>query len=109
MKDELQKHVFTYEENKIEFLHRGESVMVNATEMAKVFNRQVVAFLRNEDTKRFIAEALKSENSHFLGGRKRGRFSDFKAKIRNIHASDFGAQICGVVKSSFRTLGLHHY
>jgi hypothetical protein len=45
----------------------NNNVMVNATEMAKIFNKQVVAFLRNEDTKNFISECLKSENSHFLG------------------------------------------
>ena len=42
------------------------NVMVNATEMAKIFDRQVVAFTRNETTQAFINECLKSENSHFL-------------------------------------------
>ena len=40
--------------------------MVNATEMAKIYDKQVVAFMRNEDTQNFIAECLKSENSHFI-------------------------------------------
>jgi len=43
------------------------NVMVNATEMAKIFDKQVVAFTRNETTQAFINECLKSENSHYLG------------------------------------------
>lgn len=59
---------FIYEKKEVEFLPEGkDNVMVNATQMAKIFNKQVVAFLRNETTKKFISECLKSENSHFLG------------------------------------------
>lgn len=49
---------------------RQRNVMVNATQMAKVFGKQVVAFMRNEDSQEFISECLKSENSHFLGVEK---------------------------------------
>ena len=56
---------FIYAENEIEFLV-GSNIMVNATEMAKIFDKQVVAFMRNESTILFISECLKSENSHFL-------------------------------------------
>lgn len=59
---------FIYKEQTVDFLPTGENnLMVNATQMAKIFRRQVVAFLRNDDTKNFISECLKSENSHFLG------------------------------------------
>lgn len=69
MKTQLMK--FSYNKNNICFELTGkENVMVNATEMAKTEGKQVVAFLRNEDTKKFIEEALKSENSHFLGIKK---------------------------------------
>lgn len=43
------------------------NVMVNATEMAKIFGKKVEAFSRNETTQAFINECLKSENSRFLG------------------------------------------
>lgn len=57
---------FIYENSEIEF-ELGKNLMVNATEMAKIFGKQVIAFLRNDETKNFISECLKSENSHFLG------------------------------------------
>lgn len=35
--------------------------------MAKPFGKKVEAFMRNESTIEFVNEALKSENSRFLG------------------------------------------
>lgn len=70
---ETEKGVIqTFEFNgaEIEFDFSPSKVMVNATEMAKIYDKQVIAFLRNDDTKSFISECLKSENSHFLGVRK---------------------------------------
>lgn len=59
--------VCNFEKNPVTFiLSKDNSVMVNATEMAKIYDKQVVAFMRNEDTQNFIAECLKSENSHFI-------------------------------------------
>jgi hypothetical protein len=58
---------FIYKTQPVDFQPAGtDNVMVNATQMAKIFNKQVIAFLRNDDTKNFISECLKSENSHFL-------------------------------------------
>ncbi len=63
----METKICTFEENAISFvLDKENNMMVNATEMAKIYDKQVVAFLRNEDTKRFISECLKSENSHFI-------------------------------------------
>lgn len=45
---------------------KDRNVMVNATEMAKIFDKKVEAFMRNDSTKAFIQECLKSENSRFL-------------------------------------------
>lgn len=67
---EEQIVIYKYADQEIEF-SMEKNVMVNATEMAKIFDAQVIAFLRNADTKRFISECLKSENSHFLGVKKR--------------------------------------
>ena len=59
--------VCNFEKNTVTFiLSKDNGVMVNATEMAKIFGRKVEAFMRNEDTQNFIAECLKSENSRFI-------------------------------------------
>jgi phage regulator Rha-like protein len=58
---------FEFNQHEVDFEQTNEKLMVNATQMAKIFDKQVVAFLRNDDTKNFIEECLKSENSHFLG------------------------------------------
>jgi hypothetical protein len=64
----MKTKIYVFENNNITFtLDRDSKVMVNATEMAKAFDRKVEAFMRNEDTQNFISEALKSENSRFLG------------------------------------------
>jgi len=57
---------FIYEETEIEF-ELGSNLKVNATEMAKKFDKKVEAFMRNESTVLFISECLKSENSRYLG------------------------------------------
>ena len=58
---------FIYQDTQIHFLLGNEkNVMVNATEMAKLFDKQVEPFMRNESTQNFILECLKSENSSFL-------------------------------------------
>jgi hypothetical protein len=72
---------FIYNEKEVDFLPNGkDNVMVNATQMAKIFGKQVVAFLRNDDTKNFISECLKSENSHFLGVKNESDLVDSKQK-----------------------------
>lgn len=57
---------FIFEDKEIDFEITGSNVMVNATQMAKHFDAQVIAFTRNDDTQKFISECLKSENSHYL-------------------------------------------
>ena len=57
---------FQFGESVVNFEIDNKNVMVNATEMAKIFGKQVIAFMRNEDTQNFIQACLKSENSHFL-------------------------------------------
>lgn len=59
MKVESKALEFIYQDTQIHFLLGNEkNVMVNATEMAKVFNRRIDFFLKTEPTKAFI-EALK--------------------------------------------------
>ena len=71
---------FIYDENTIDFLSSDDNVMVNATQMAKLFGKQVVAFTRNDDTKKFITQCLKSENSHFIGIKSEADLIDSRQK-----------------------------
>lgn len=47
--------IFQYNGSPISF-HKGDSVMVNATEMAKPFGKSATHWLRNQSTKEFINE-----------------------------------------------------
>ena len=61
---------FIYNNQRIEFLQGENNIMVNATQMAKVFGKLPKDFLKNTDTQRFInscmKRAIKKENSPFL-------------------------------------------
>ncbi len=58
---------FIYENNFVDFLTPGnENVMVNATQMAKIFNKRVTLFMENDNTKNFIKACLKSRNSDYI-------------------------------------------
>lgn len=64
----METKICVFEENPITFaLEKNNGMMINATEMAKPFGKKVEAFMRNEGTILFVNEALKSENSRFLG------------------------------------------
>lgn len=64
----METKICAFEENPITFaLGKNNGMMINATEMAKPFGKKVEAFMRNESTIEFVNEALKSENSRFLG------------------------------------------
>lgn len=59
---------FIYNEKEIEFEPSGtDNVMVNATQMAKVFGKEVFQFTRIDDTKRFIDACQKPQNCGLLG------------------------------------------
>lgn len=58
---------FVYNDQPIEFKPNGEdNVMVNATQMAKVFGKDVRDFTILQSTKNFISACLKTENSRFI-------------------------------------------
>lgn len=72
---------FIYNNQTVDFLPTcKDNVMVNATQMAKIFGKKVEAFVRNDDTKNFISEALKSENSRFLNIENESDLIDSKQK-----------------------------
>lgn len=57
-----------FNDELIEFdIRQGKNMMVNATEMAKQFGKDVPDFLILNQTKNFIDECLKNQNSGFLG------------------------------------------
>lgn len=64
----METKICTFEENPITFaLEKNNGMMINATEMAKAFNRDLYQFTKSEDTKRFIESCLKPANAGLLG------------------------------------------
>ena len=61
--------IYTYKDIEIEFYPTGkdENVIVNASQMAKPFNKKPKDFLKNENTDAFLKECLTEENSPQLG------------------------------------------
>jgi hypothetical protein len=59
---------FVYNDQEVDFLPNGEeNVMVNATQMAKIFGREIKDFNKLESTKNFIDACLNSEDSSLIG------------------------------------------
>lgn len=59
---------FQFNEELIEFdLRQGKNMMVNATEMAKVFGRDLFQFTKSENTKSFIESCNKPAFAGLLG------------------------------------------
>lgn len=55
---------FIYQDMQIHFaLHQNQNVMVNATEMAKAFNKRIDHFLKSDHAKAFIEALNKTPNS----------------------------------------------
>ena len=52
--NQTQNLVFKYQENEIHFTHGENNVMVNATEMAKVFKKRIDFFLKTDHAKAFM-------------------------------------------------------
>lgn len=72
---------FIYNDQEIDFLPKGDdNLMVNATQMAKVFGKQVNEFTSNLNTQNFINECLKNGNSRFLGIENETDLIDSKQK-----------------------------
>ncbi len=63
---------FTYDKNEISFQpDSGKNLMINATEMANIFGKEVTHFLQNESTIRFIDACLNTRNSEYLNLKSR--------------------------------------
>ena len=57
---------FKYNDSMIEFDLNQDTLMVNATQMAKIFDSKVTHFIENQDTQKFILACLNSRNSDYL-------------------------------------------
>jgi hypothetical protein len=65
-----QHQVFEFNGQQVEFDLSSANIMVNATEMAKIFGKRVENFTRIDTTEAFISECLKNANSRYLGVQK---------------------------------------
>jgi hypothetical protein len=65
MKQQIQTYKFN--DSEISFDIATKKVMVNATDMAKPFGKEVARFMENDNTKKFIESCLNTRNSSFLG------------------------------------------
>lgn len=66
----METQIFSFNGQEIEFGFEKTNVMVNATEMAKIYGKNVANFLRNEDTQNFTKVCLNNANSHYLNVEK---------------------------------------
>jgi hypothetical protein len=63
----METKICVFEENQITFLlSKYNGMMINATEMAKVFNKDLFQFTKSEGTKAFIESCLKPANAGLL-------------------------------------------
>lgn len=62
----IVNRVFGDKEISFEPFLQKKNVMVNATQMAKIFGKEVARFMENDSTKKFINACLKTRNSSFL-------------------------------------------
>jgi len=59
---------FIYNETPVDFEPSGKAnLMVNATQMAKIFGKKIENFTRIETTQNFISSCLKNANKRYLG------------------------------------------
>ncbi|EOA58965.1 MULTISPECIES: KilA-N domain-containing protein [Bacteroides] len=64
----METKICIFKENPITFaLDKNNGMMVNATEMAKAFDRDLYQFTKSEDTKKFIEACQKPANAGLLG------------------------------------------
>lgn len=63
----METRICVFERNEITFLlSKDNNMMVNATEMAKVFGKDVSDFMANDGTKKFIDACLNNRNSGYI-------------------------------------------
>ena len=63
----MKTEIRLFNGNTVTFVMGKENMMINATEMAKIFGKQVSEFLSNDRTKAFIETCLKKRDFPFFG------------------------------------------
>jgi len=58
---------FEFNNQEVDFEQNDQTLMVNATQMAKIFGKDVFQFTRIDGTKSFISSCLKPQNCGLLG------------------------------------------
>lgn len=58
---------FEFNNQEVDFEQNNQNLMVNATQMAKIFGKDVFQFTRIDGTKSFISSCLKPQNCGLLG------------------------------------------
>lgn len=77
----METKILKFEECEITFLmSKDNNVLINATEMAKVFNANVGHFLANDSTEKFINSCLNNRNSDYLNVKTREDLVNAKQK-----------------------------
>lgn len=72
---------FIYNKKTIDFeFNKQTDLMVNATQMAKIFGKRIENFTRMETTQNFITECLKNANQRFLSIENEQDLIDSKQK-----------------------------
>lgn len=84
----MENRIFKYNGNNITFeMNSDENVMINATDMAKAFNKDVFGFLRLDSTKEYINAYCQTAN--------------LRSQQRHMDGAERGSQICCLAKSLF--------
>jgi hypothetical protein len=79
---------FSYNDQTIEFDLINQDVMINATEMAKLFGTKPIEFLQNKQTQAYIKTACEDENFRLLYPFQGGNFPPSERKkmiVNTIH------------------------
>ncbi len=103
----MKTKTFEFNGKTIDFEINDKNVMVNATQMAAVFGKNVKDFMKNETTKAFVNECLKRENSPFLKVFSQSDFKGFftigfilfSAAKGDVYAPCLSPQVCRLVES----------
>ena len=72
---------FVYNHQSIEFLQGDNNIMVNATQMAKVFNKRIDFFLKSDNTKAFMEELKFPPNGGNLNPLKKDEIIKSKGRL----------------------------
>lgn len=65
----MERKDFFYEDDNqkvVTFEMNEKTLMVNATEMAKIFDAEIAHFMQNQGTKKYIEACLNTRNSEYL-------------------------------------------